>query len=126
MPGTNFSPSLPSYALRISHFVFPPQKGVIFYDSKRNDPDGLGGIPVTFTVGDGTALPGLETGIVGMKKGGIRRIIVPPELGYNPKAGPYLEPIPVNAMDVRALDSVVQNPRRDATLLFDVKLERIK
>lgn len=101
--------------------------GIVFYDSKKNDPDGLGGLPVTFTVGDGTALPGLETGILGMKKGGIRRIIVPPELGYARKGGgPILQPIPVNAVDQRALDSVLQNPRRDATLLFDVKLERLK
>ena len=100
--------------------------GIVFYDSKRNDPvDGLGGLPVTFTVAEGAAIPGLEAGIMGMKKGGIRRIIVPPSLGYNPD-GPLLEPIPTSAVDQRALDSVLKNPRRDATLLFDCKLERIK
>jgi len=101
--------------------------GVVFYDSKRNDPDGFGqGLPVSFTIGAGQAIPGLEAGLLGMKKGGIRRIIVPPELGYKPKDGPLLEPVPFQAIDQRALDSVIQNPRRDATLLFDCKLERIK
>ena len=101
--------------------------GVVFYDSKKNDPDALGqGLPVSFTVGAGQAIPGLEAGLMGMKKGGIRRIIVPPELGYKPKDGPLLEPVPVQAIDQRALDSVIQNPRRDATLLLDCKLERLK
>jgi len=75
-------------------------------------------------MGSGVALPGLEEGIVGMKKGSIRRIIVPSELGYS--SFPGLEPKPTNTIDQKALDSVVMNPRRDATLLFDVKLEKLK
>mmetsp|Transcript_38510 Transcript_38510/g.115539 ORF Transcript_38510/g.115539 Transcript_38510/m.115539 type:complete len:245 (-) Transcript_38510:227-961(-) len=98
--------------------------GVVFYDTKKNNPDGFGGLPLSFTMGDGTALPGLESGLRGMGKGGIRRIIVPPELGYTNFPG--REPIPLDGTDQRALDSVIKNPRRDATLLFDVKLERVK
>jgi len=99
--------------------------GVVFYNTKKNDPDGFGeGRPLNFEVGSGAALPGLESGLMGMQKGGIRRIIVPPELGYTKFPG--LEPIPINDVDQRALDSVIKNPRRDATLLFDVKLERVK
>ena len=63
---------------------------VIFYDTKSNDPNGFGeGTPLLFTVGDGSVLPGLESGIVGMTKGGIRRIIVPEDVGYGkfPRAG---------------------------------------
>jgi hypothetical protein len=29
-------------------------------------------------------------------------------------------------MERRTLDSVVKNPRRDATVLFDVKVERVR
>jgi len=47
-------------------------------------------------MGSNVALPGLEEGIVGMRKGGIRRIIVPPELGYGKFPG--LEPQPTNAV----------------------------
>ena len=101
------------------------QTKVIFYDTKSNDPNGFGeGTPLVFTVGDGTVLPGIESGIVGMQKGGIRRIIVPAEQGYG--AYPALEPQPFTEMEKRALDSVVKNPRRDQTVLFDVKVERVR
>jgi FKBP-type peptidyl-prolyl cis-trans isomerase len=98
--------------------------GVSFYNTKNNNPDGFGAVPLTIRLGKGEALPGLEAGIIGMKKGSIRRIIVPPELAYSKY--PDLEPRPMNANDQRALDSVVKNPRRDATILFDVALERFK
>ncbi|KAL9185448.1 hypothetical protein ACHAXT_003225 [Thalassiosira profunda] len=99
--------------------------GVIFYDTKSNDPNGFGeGTPLLFTLGDGTALPGLESGLEGMSKGGIRRIIVPAEVGYGKYPG--LEPQPFTEMEKRALDSVVKNPRRDQTVLFDVKVERVR
>jgi peptidylprolyl isomerase len=38
--------------------------------------------PYTFVLGGGEVLPGLEQGLEGMKEGGRREIIVPPELGY--------------------------------------------
>jgi hypothetical protein len=98
--------------------------GVIFYNTKSNNPDGFGAIPLTLELGKGQAVPGLEAGLVGMKKGGIRRIIVPQELAYN--KAPDLEPKPMNLNDQRALDSVVKNPRRDGAILFDVQIERLK
>jgi FKBP-type peptidyl-prolyl cis-trans isomerase len=98
--------------------------GVIFYNTKNNNPDGFGAIPLSINLGKGEVLPGLESGIVGMKKGGIRRIIIPADLAYS--KFPNLEPKPMNSNDQRALDSVIKNPRRDATILFDVSVERIK
>lgn len=99
--------------------------GVIFYDTKSNDPNGFGeGTPLLFTVGEGAVLPGLESGITGMTKGGIRRIIVPEDVGYG--KFPSLEPQPFTDNEKRALDSVVKNSRRDQTVLFDVKVERVR
>jgi FKBP-type peptidyl-prolyl cis-trans isomerase len=98
--------------------------GVVFYSTKNNNPDGFGPEPLVFTLGKGEALPGLESGLMGMKKDGIRRIIVPADLAYSKY--PQLEPKPMSPLDQRALDSVVNNPRRDATILFDVQVERIK
>lgn len=105
--------------------------GVSFYNTKNNNPDGFGAIPLTLILGrrnndstTTTALPGLEAGLVGMRKGGIRRIIVPSDLAYS--KFPLLQPQPTADADRRALDSVLQNPRRDATIMFDVKLERFK
>ena len=47
--------------------------GVVFYNTKNNNPDGFGAIPLTINLGKGEAIPGLEAGIIGMRKGGIRR-----------------------------------------------------
>lgn len=41
------------------------------------------GSPLTFTVGDHRVIPGLENGIIGMKKGGVRRIAIPSYLAYD-------------------------------------------
>ena len=98
--------------------------GVVCYNIQKTHPYGLGGIPLTIHLGKGEALPGLEAGLVGMRKNGIRRIIVPAELAYS--QFPNLEPQPTSTLDQRALDSVVKNPRRDATILFDVRMERFK
>jgi hypothetical protein len=98
--------------------------GVIFYSTKNTNVDGFGPEPLTVTLGKNELLPGLEAGMIGMKKGGIRRIIVPADLAYS--KFPDLEPKPTSALDQRALDSVVKNPRRDATILFDVSVERVK
>lgn len=35
-----------------------------------------------FVMGKGTVIPGLEQGIAGMKPGGVRQIIVPPEVRH--------------------------------------------
>ena len=80
--------------------------------------------PYTFVVGSGAAIPGLEQLVVGMSKGGVRRGVIPPSLGYD--SDMKLGPTPDNVQDLQALSSVVKNPNRDASLLMDVKLERLK
>ncbi|OYV64938.1 MAG: peptidyl-prolyl cis-trans isomerase, partial [Actinobacteria bacterium 21-64-8] len=45
--------------------------------------------PFSFTLGAGTVIPGWEYGMVGMKVGGRREMIIPPALGYrNVAQGP--------------------------------------
>jgi FKBP-type peptidyl-prolyl cis-trans isomerase FkpA len=47
------------------------------------------GQPFTFTLGAGQVIQGWEQGFAGMKVGGTRTIIIPPELGYGAQqAGP--------------------------------------
>ena len=41
-----------------------------------------GGQPFTLTLGAHQVIPGWEEGLVGMKAGGTRRILIPPALGY--------------------------------------------
>ena len=99
--------------------------GVQFYSTKRlAGADALGGAEQILRLGTGSVVPGLEQGLQGAKKNEIRRIIVPSNLGYSETTD--LEPVPPTIEDKRALDSVLRNPRRDAALLFDVKILRVK
>ena len=99
--------------------------GVKFYTNPTAEDKLAGAEPLRVTLGEGKLVPGLERGIVGMRKGEIRRIIVPPALGYGGGGGARrLQPTPGTPIELQALESVTENPRRDASLLFDVKLER--
>lgn len=40
------------------------------------------GVPFIFTVGDGTAIAGVDEGVQGMASGGVRRLLIPPSLAY--------------------------------------------
>ena len=80
--------------------------------------------PYTFTIGAGQVIPGLEDAVLGMSKGSLRRAVIPQNLGYD--TAMTLGPTPQSFQDLRSLESIVKNPNRDASLLIDVKVERIK
>lgn len=63
--------------------------------------------PLNFVIGSGALIKGFEQGVIGMKVGGQRRVIIPPDLAYgsNPPAGTV---IPSNA-----------------TLVFDITLTSV-
>jgi FKBP-type peptidyl-prolyl cis-trans isomerase FkpA len=79
----------------------PENKGKQFDSS-------VGGEPFEFAVGAGHVIAGWDQGVAGMKVGGKRRLVIPPDMGYGARgAGGGL--IPPNA-----------------TLLFDVELVEIR
>ena len=75
----------------------PEQKG-------RQIDTSAGREPLAFTLGAGQVIRGWDQGVAGMKVGGLRRLIIPPDLAYG-SAGAGGGLIPPNA-----------------TLLFDIEL----
>lgn len=80
------------------------------------------------TIGSNTIVPGLEAALLTMKPGGVRQVIVPyGKLSYPPNDLEHklVGPAPSTFSGQRALNFVLENPRVDRTLLFNVKLIRI-
>lgn len=46
------------------------------------------GTPLALTIGDGSVIPGWELGLIGMRKGGKRKLTIPPHLGYGSQGSP--------------------------------------
>lgn len=70
------------------------------YDAGRPDQKGpqfetnVGGTPFTFTLGAGQVIQGWDEGLVNLRVGGLRRLVIPPSMAY----GSFRNgPIPANA-----------------------------
>ena len=79
------------------------------YDTNKADGKGRffdGNSGFSFTLGSGQVIAGWDQGVVGMKVGGQRRLIIPPDLAYGSQGR---SPIPPNA-----------------TLVFDITLTGVQ
>ena len=84
-----------------AHYLGTLQDGTKFDSSYDR------GQPFTFLLGKGTVIKGWDEGLLGMKVGGKRKLIIPPNLGYgNQGAGGVIPP--------------------GATLLFDIELVAVE
>ncbi|MFO7692169.1 MAG: FKBP-type peptidyl-prolyl cis-trans isomerase [Vicinamibacterales bacterium] len=61
---------------------------------------------IIYTAGDGSVIRGWEQGVLGMKEGGLRRLIIPPSLGYGTNRYTIIPP--------------------NATLVFELELVKVE
>ena len=62
--------------------------GVNYKSGKEFDASWDRGEPFTFQLGAGMVIPGWDQGVEGMKVGGRRELVIPPELAYGPEGSP--------------------------------------
>jgi len=83
--------------------------GVLYQSGKEFDSSWDTGKPFTFQLATGQVIPGWDQGLQGMKVGGRRQLIVPPDLGYGKQGQP--PDIPPNSTLVFVIDLLdVQAP----------------
>ena len=76
------------------------ENGSIFDSSLKPGRD-----PFTFTLGVGSVIKGWDQGVKGMKVGGKRKLVIPPELGYGDKgAGNVIPPNTTLYFEVELLE----------------------
>lgn len=78
--------------------------GVLYDGGKQFDSSWDRGQPFDFQLGSGQVIPGWDQGVEGMKVGGRRELIIPPNLGYGAQGQPPT--IPANATLVFVIDLV--------------------
>jgi peptidylprolyl isomerase len=76
--------------------------GVLYDTGKEFDASFDRGQPFEFQLGTGGVIPGWDQGVEGMKVGGRRQLVIPPDLGYGAQGSPPT--IPPNATLVFVID----------------------
>lgn len=72
-------------------------------DGKQFDESVSADKPFVFTIGQHQVIPGWEEGVIGMKVGGERLVIVPPSVGYGSQGKDPIPPDAVLVFDIQVL-----------------------
>jgi FKBP-type peptidyl-prolyl cis-trans isomerase len=105
--------------IRCKSFSTAKEPGGVKYFSTKEDTEFN---ELAFVVGSGEILPGLEEGMLGMRKNALRRIEVPSPQVYAARKANQL-PLPTTKDGKRRFESLFKT---DATLVFEVLVTRIK
>jgi peptidylprolyl isomerase len=78
---------------RAGHLATVQYVGVAFSSGEEFDASWNRGDPFQFRLGGGQVIAGWDQGVVGMRVGGRRRLVIPPHLGYGSRgAGRVIKP----------------------------------
>jgi FKBP-type peptidyl-prolyl cis-trans isomerase len=72
--------AVPGSTVQVKYVGMLPD-GTVFDATEKH-----GGEPITFQLGAGRVIKGWDQGLVGMKVGGTRQLIIPPDLAYGDQA----------------------------------------
>src|SRR5438132_3915235 len=79
--------------------------------------DGSG--PIEIKLGAGAIIKGWDKGIPGMRVGGVRKLVIPPELGFGSQARPNIPPNSELTVHIKLLEITQPAPRHDKKSVAD-------
>lgn len=93
-------------AVKAGQTVSVQYVGVLFKTGKQFDASwDHGATPFSFTVGQGSVIPGWDQGLVGMHVGGRRQLVIPASLAYRAQAQAGIPPNSALIFDVDLLSA---------------------
>ena len=82
--------------------------------------------PFIFTVGDGRALKGIDEGVLGMRQGGVRRLVLPVRIAYTTPVDKSAGPLPSGFGPRRQIERELAKSDPYNYFFFEVEAVKVK